>query len=191
MKPICLIFLWLALSCACSRSTEPVDLAVARDLAVLDTLGWLDGQEGFLMLMEEPQLSFSLVQHSKDEESAIEVLGMRFPSASPDLLERVISQDGINVGKQVPSTSPQLQLFPSERIKEIPEGSQFSTIQREFPGCAGLIWTTPVVFSEEQNQAIVKFSWYCGPTCGSAHIVLLERTGEVWSVVQSECTAVL
>lgn len=52
---------------------------------------------------------------------------------------------------------------------------------------AGLVTLSEVAFDKEHRRALVQFSIHCGALCGSGHFVLLEKTGQTWTMAKQSC----
>ncbi|WP_092738562.1 LPS-assembly lipoprotein LptE [Hymenobacter psychrophilus] len=56
--------------------------------------------------------------------------------------------------------------------------------QRQAQG-VGTLTLSRVVFSDDQEQAILSFSWHCGPRCGFGEVLLVEQVAGRWRIKQA------
>lgn len=49
----------------------------------------------------------------------------------------------------------------------------------------GVVQFSDIGFSENRDTAILYYDWMCGSLCGGGNVIILQKSGDTWKIIES------
>lgn len=111
--------------------------------------------------------------------------GFKLDSLWRPFLEKVDKALGTVKKMRVPefSSIAKIYLLSSDSIRAKDRHDEGRAMYDGMGWMKAKLTVSDIIFSNNKEMAIVEFSQYCGPLCGSGKLVLLQRDHDRWKVV--------